>query len=77
MFTLNPSRRPSSQPAQAPVAQQAPAPAIGAVGLLRVRSDITFKLGDRPKGTPGKKEFNMRAVFELDATTYLTVLDGV
>ncbi|KAG9080774.1 hypothetical protein FS749_007896 [Ceratobasidium sp. UAMH 11750] len=77
MFTLNPSRRAPSQPAQAPVAQQAPAPAISAVGLLRVRSDITFKLGDRPKGTPGKKEFNMRAVFELDATTYLTVLDGV
>ncbi|KAG8699442.1 hypothetical protein FRC08_005304 [Ceratobasidium sp. 394] len=45
--------------------------------MLRVRADITFKLGARPKGTPGKKDFNMKAVFELDGMTYLTVLDGV
>ncbi|KAG9091054.1 pre-mRNA-splicing factor 8 [Ceratobasidium sp. 370] len=28
-------------------------------------------------GTPGKAQFNMRTMFELDATDYLTVLDGV
>ncbi|KAG9078676.1 hypothetical protein FRC06_008245, partial [Ceratobasidium sp. 370] len=42
--------------------------------LLRKRADITFKLGSRPKGTPGKGQFNMRTVFELGATDYLSVL---
>ncbi|KAG8720569.1 hypothetical protein FRC08_018846 [Ceratobasidium sp. 394] len=77
MFSLNPSGRPLSRPGQAPAVQAAPAPDVGSIGMLRVRADIMFKLSARPKGTPGKKDFNMKAVFELDGTTYLTVLDGV
>ncbi|KAG9080855.1 hypothetical protein FRC06_006064, partial [Ceratobasidium sp. 370] len=75
MFTLNPSERPLSRLAQAPAAQVAPTPAIEPVGrLLRVCCNIMFKLGARPKGTPGKAQFNMRTMFELDAMDYLTVL---
>ncbi|KAG8740860.1 hypothetical protein FRC10_003815 [Ceratobasidium sp. 414] len=78
MFTLNPSGRPLSRPAQAPTVQRAPTSAAEPMGqLLRKRADITFKLGSRPKGTPGKGQFNMRTVFELGATDYLSVLDGV
>ncbi|KAG9080299.1 hypothetical protein FRC06_006812, partial [Ceratobasidium sp. 370] len=60
MFTLNPSGRPLNPP-QAPAVPGAPAPAIAPLGqLLRPPSNITFKLGGRPKGTPGKGQFNMR-----------------
>ncbi|KAG8735139.1 hypothetical protein FRC10_010954 [Ceratobasidium sp. 414] len=77
MFTLNQPGRQLSRPAQAPAVQGAPAPTEPVSWLLQVCPDITFKLGARPKGTPGKAQFNMRAVFKLDATDYLSVLDGV
>ncbi|KAG9083418.1 hypothetical protein FS749_006050 [Ceratobasidium sp. UAMH 11750] len=38
---------------------------------------VVFKTGPRPKGTPGKKDFNMRDVLGLPGPTYTHVLENI
>ncbi|KAG8706899.1 hypothetical protein FRC08_000807 [Ceratobasidium sp. 394] len=38
---------------------------------------VVFKTGPRPKGTPGKKDFNMRDVLGLSGPTYTHVLENI
>ncbi|KAG8683070.1 hypothetical protein FRC09_016321, partial [Ceratobasidium sp. 395] len=64
---------------QAPVSAPARAPLVvnPGFGTSADTINIIFKVGQRPSGTPGKEDFNMRTVLDLHGPIYMVFLNGI